>query len=655
MSKITLSPITSFQNDNSAVTTYTNNNTILTTAFDNTLSRDGTTPNQMESNLDMNSFHILNLPEPSTDNDPIRKIDLTNVSTITNLIHTASSTSNTIGTGTKTFTVPSGLGFQVGQYVLIQQNGNTANFMSGRVTSYTGTSLVTNITNTGGSGTLANWTIDVSGAPGSNGATGATGPTGPSGTAVNVYDTRALAITSTIPGTTNVVKTLAYNTSYTDNSGATFKRVSAGTPFLDTFVVTTSLTGGTGYTNGTYYGITFTGSATGNNLAAVVTISGGAVTSINYATQPGNGYAVGDVLTCGNTLIGGTGSGFQFTVSSVSTPLASFVNVVDSSRWQYISENDCTHVNQFGAVPDWNQVDASATNNFTAIQTALNYANRNFYLIEGFTSTGDVVRCSAGAYMMLSSPAASLIVPFGVFLEGVGGSSLHFADAFDVSTHCITLGNPNTHMAALRSGLRRLTLTYKRGILVTPGTHMVYSNNTQDGGGLFEVYMYTGQRGGYFYEIGYGGASTMTINTVSISLEGPNAGFRCNVGTTCVIAHGLVIGAPTSGLNTTTDAIQLLGSTGGMYDFENCHIEQVPNGFSVNLTNSVSQVSIRNCTGGNGMTQLITLVSGNALGNCSLERCAKNGSTILLTNGQPSGANRTTDVQPKDGIVFFNP
>lgn len=45
-------------------------------ALDNTLSRDGTGPNEMEANLDMNGHRILNLPAPNTDFEPLRKIDV---------------------------------------------------------------------------------------------------------------------------------------------------------------------------------------------------------------------------------------------------------------------------------------------------------------------------------------------------------------------------------------------------------------------------------------------------------------------------------------------------------------------------------------------------------------------------------------------------
>lgn len=75
MSKVTLNDISSFQNDNTAVANYNANNATLETAFDNTLSRDGTTPNEMASNFDMNGWRILNLPEPDSNTEPLRLID----------------------------------------------------------------------------------------------------------------------------------------------------------------------------------------------------------------------------------------------------------------------------------------------------------------------------------------------------------------------------------------------------------------------------------------------------------------------------------------------------------------------------------------------------------------------------------------------------
>lgn len=77
--KVTLTNVSTFVNDTTAVSTVNNNMAAITTAMDNTLSRDGTTPNQMGSNLDMNSNRLINLPAPTTGTEPARLQDITTV------------------------------------------------------------------------------------------------------------------------------------------------------------------------------------------------------------------------------------------------------------------------------------------------------------------------------------------------------------------------------------------------------------------------------------------------------------------------------------------------------------------------------------------------------------------------------------------------
>jgi hypothetical protein len=52
------------------------NSAAIVAALDNTLSRDGTAPNQMEAPLDMNNNPIINLPTPVSNNSPVRLVDL---------------------------------------------------------------------------------------------------------------------------------------------------------------------------------------------------------------------------------------------------------------------------------------------------------------------------------------------------------------------------------------------------------------------------------------------------------------------------------------------------------------------------------------------------------------------------------------------------
>lgn len=78
MTKVTLNNLANLQNEATAVSTINNNNDALEAASDNTLSRDGTAPNQMEAVLDMNSNPVINLPAPLSDEEPVRLIDLQN-------------------------------------------------------------------------------------------------------------------------------------------------------------------------------------------------------------------------------------------------------------------------------------------------------------------------------------------------------------------------------------------------------------------------------------------------------------------------------------------------------------------------------------------------------------------------------------------------
>jgi hypothetical protein len=76
-----------------------------------------------------------------------------------------------------------------------------------------------------------------------------------------------------------------------------------------------TVTGGSGYVNGTYFNVPLTGGS-GTSAYATVTVSGGVVTAVTLATG-GSFYVIGDVLTTANTNIGGTGTGFSIPVTNV--------------------------------------------------------------------------------------------------------------------------------------------------------------------------------------------------------------------------------------------------------------------------------------------------------------------------------------------------
>lgn len=83
----------------------------------------------------------------------------------------SSPTSNTIGTGTKTFVTQAGLAINPtgGGFLTISSSASPSNYLHGQVTSYSGNILIVNVLDTGGSGTFASWNISPSGPQGSSG------------------------------------------------------------------------------------------------------------------------------------------------------------------------------------------------------------------------------------------------------------------------------------------------------------------------------------------------------------------------------------------------------------------------------------------------------------------------------------------------------
>ena len=77
-----------------------------------------------------------------------------------------------------------------------------------------------------------------------------------------------------------------------------------------------TITGGASYTPGTYLGVNLTGGS-GSYAQADIVVTGTAVTSVAIRNG-GSMYVAGDVLTCPNTSIGNTGTGFSVPVATVS-------------------------------------------------------------------------------------------------------------------------------------------------------------------------------------------------------------------------------------------------------------------------------------------------------------------------------------------------
>ena len=76
-----------------------------------------------------------------------------------------------------------------------------------------------------------------------------------------------------------------------------------------------NITGGSSYVNGVYSNVPLSGGQ-GSGAVANIVVSGNIVTSVTIKNQ-GNFYTAGDILTTSSSYIGGSGSGFVYTVNAV--------------------------------------------------------------------------------------------------------------------------------------------------------------------------------------------------------------------------------------------------------------------------------------------------------------------------------------------------
>lgn len=76
MAKVTLLDLTSLENQSEAVSLINDNMSRIADVLETLLSRDGTAPNAMGDDLNMDGNRILNLPAPTSDNEPARHGEL---------------------------------------------------------------------------------------------------------------------------------------------------------------------------------------------------------------------------------------------------------------------------------------------------------------------------------------------------------------------------------------------------------------------------------------------------------------------------------------------------------------------------------------------------------------------------------------------------
>jgi hypothetical protein len=136
MAKLTLTDVTTGY---SSATRINANNDLIEAALENTLSRDGTSPNTMSANLDMNSNRITNLAPPASGYDGVRQADIAEFGSGTyagdntfsgenTFSNTVTFTGPVVATGGNTIATPNLLLSGVTPAIQFYETGTTADY-----------------------------------------------------------------------------------------------------------------------------------------------------------------------------------------------------------------------------------------------------------------------------------------------------------------------------------------------------------------------------------------------------------------------------------------------------------------------------------------------------------------------------------------------
>jgi hypothetical protein len=306
MSKITLTNLVNLQNETTAVNAINTNNNVLSLAIDNTLSRDGTSPNQMQANIDMNTNRIINLPIPVSQQEPLRLADVTQVTQFQNSVNLAAA----LAAGTASASAAAG---------------------SASAASTSATNSATSATNSANSATSS------SGFATAAAASAATAATYANANAFNIF---SVIPSGQIPAIQN--GTTTYDAGPVISAAITSQ---AGQPIYfppGTYLIQTQIKNVNPATSGLTYGPQLQGSGMGvtifKNQVAGVQLSNAFSTSsgsvIVTLAWPAHGRAVNDVITIANVgshAYGGLDMEGNWGVTSVTTNTLTFSHYAAAS------------------------------------------------------------------------------------------------------------------------------------------------------------------------------------------------------------------------------------------------------------------------------------------------------------------------------------
>lgn len=239
--------------------------------------------------------------------------------------------------------------------------------------------------------------------------------------------------------------------------------------FAGSILTTSTLVGGSAYTNGSYTSVPLTGGS-GSGAIANITVTGGVVDNVSLVFG-GINYVAGDVLSADASSIGGTGSGFSITVATVDSSFTANAN----NLWQMDIGYDAGGSNNQTLVahPGLNLQHIDNTTNTPVLIG--DFPSGNMTQVGVFTATGTMV---AGPPSVFTIPTINGIIAIGQTVSGVGIPAGTTVTGVVIGSSTTTVTFSNT---VSTSG--SLTLTFNNNISVSGGCVIlhpylfVYGNN----------------------------------------------------------------------------------------------------------------------------------------------------------------------------------
>lgn len=489
-----------------------------------------------------------------------------------------------------------------------------------------------------------------------------------------ILPSRAVAVTLNLSAFSSV-HTLGYAVPG-DGGEATFQNI-ATAPFLDTIVSTgtVSANGTSGCTNGTDFGVQFSG-GTGALFEATVTVAGGVVTLIQQ-TGVSPGYTVGNVLTAAvgaspGGIAGCTGA-VTWTITGLVVSSGSFSDTA-SNHWQIVMPAAGIDARAFGVKFDYTQAggDALATDNYANFVNVYNFAGAQLggIFARGGTVGGHVLLARGGA-MFCGGGNKALMQPYGVTVTGQGDMAtvLKPCDAWGTSANMYELCNSQSHLSCFQTMFESaqifVTITQEFGSSAVQSLATVFSNNCQqENCGLRNAQIFSSAcRQAYMLTNGYGGASFIdALNAVSLvgGVSNANCGgnasplMSINVPGAAVTVNKLTLSALSASFG--GPRTNGLAVSGGLVEIHGLTSENVTTPGTQNITGSleVGSVWLQDIVGDQGCVWFWTLASTNTPNNFAVAGPMRVNSCTsgIVANGQPGGSSMTApQVLPKN----FNP